>query len=337
MSDTKRIGATEALAAHDGYSRLFERGELTVGLIMPLETYPDTPAPTMQGHLAAAKNADQAGISALWMRDIPFYDPNYGDAGQVFEPLTYMSALSMVTTRVALGTAGIVLPLREPKLLAKQVTTIDHLSSGRVILGLSSGDRPSEYPLFDIDFGTRGETFRDAFGVYRTVVDEDYPSFQSNRFGRSNGFHDLLPKPPFGRTPSIGIGRSQQSVEWIASVLDGFIAPSPHVSQLEPFAQEWHTLVEQSCGEGAFKPIGLAGYLDLVEDRDHPLQQIRAGFRTGSKALADFLETARAAGVNHAALNPKISNRPHAALMDDLLRDVLPHFPSRPARHEQAR
>ncbi|MCP2138606.1 luciferase-type oxidoreductase [Rhizobium sp. SLBN-94] len=317
-----------SVAKHPGHKRLFQRGELTLGLIMPLETYPHAPAPTMERHLAAAKDADQAGLSAIWMRDIPFYDPGYGDAGQVFEPLVYISALASITKKIALGTAGIVLPLREPMLLAKQVTSLDHLSGGRMMLGLSSGDRPSEYPLFDIDFATRGERFRDAFEVYRAVTEEDYPQFQSPRFGRATGRHDLVPKPPFSRTPAIAIGRGQQSMDWLAKNLDGFIAPSPHVSQLGSFAQEWHEIVDQSCGDDAFKPIGLAGYLDLVEDRDHPLQQIRAGFRTGSKALANFLHQAKAAGVNHAALNPKISSRPHEALMEDLVRDVLPHFPT---------
>ena len=317
-----------ATPCHPGFSSLFVPGELTLGLIMPLETYPEAPAPTMQGHLEAARLADDAGLSAIWMRDIPFFDPAYGDAGQVFEPLVYIAALASVTRRIALGTAGVVVPLREPKLLAKQITSLDHLSNGRMLFGMSSGDRPAEYPLFGVDFGSRGDRFRDAFEVYRAVTEQDYPRFHSKRFGRSDGHLDLVPKAPFGRTPVIAIGRGQQTLKWIAENTDGFITPSPHCAHLQAFAAEWRELVDQGAGAGAFKPVGIAGYLDLVADRDHPLQQIRAGFRTGSKALAALLEQARAAGINHVALNPKISRRPHAALMDDLVRDVLPHFPS---------
>jgi luciferase-type oxidoreductase len=295
---------------------------------MPLETYPDQPAPTMQDHLQMARRADDAGFTALWMRDVPFYDPSYGDVGQVFEPLVYIAVLATVTKSIALGTAGIVLPLREPKMLAKQVTSLDHLSSGRMMLGLSSGDRPPEYPLFDIDFASRGDRFRDAFDVYRSVTERDFPSFQSRHFGQADGKLDLIPKPPFGRTPSIAIGRGQQSLDWIAANMDDLIAPSPAVELLSAFASQWHGLVREVEGEAAFKPIGLAGYLDLVEDRDHPFQQMRAGIRTGSKALATFLEKARAAGVNHATLNPKVSRRPYADLMADLAADVPPLFPS---------
>jgi luciferase-type oxidoreductase len=313
---------------HHGMQRLFAPGALTFGLIMPLETYPSSPAPTMRDHIQMAQRADEIGFSALWMRDVPFYDPSYGDVGQVFESLVYIAALATATRSIALGTAGVVLPLREPKMLAKQVTSIDHLSHGRMMLGLSSGDRPAEYPLFDVDFATRDERFRDAFEVYRTVTEQDFPTFRSARFGQSSGRLDLVPKPPFGRTPLIAVGRGGQSIEWIAKNMDGFIAPAPHIDGLTLFASEWQTLVAEQAGEDAFKPIGIAGYLDLVEDRDHPFEQIRAGFRSGSRALARFLDTARAAGVSHAAFNPKISQRPYAALMEDLATDVLPMFPS---------
>lgn len=151
--------AATALARHAGFRRLFAPGEMTLGLIMPLETYPNSGVPTMEAHLDTARHAEAIGISGLWMRDIPFFDPQYGDAGQVFEPLTYITALTAVTNSITLGTAGIVLPFREPNLLARQIASIDQLSGGRMIAGLSSGDRPKEYPLFDIDFDTRAERF----------------------------------------------------------------------------------------------------------------------------------------------------------------------------------
>ncbi|XAH24475.1 LLM class oxidoreductase [Xylophilus sp. GW821-FHT01B05] len=320
------------IARHPGNRRLFAPGRLTVGLIMPLETYPDRPAPTMADHIQMAQMADESGFGALWMRDVPFYDPHYGDVGQIFEPLVYIAALAVATRRIALGTAGIVLPIREPKILAKQVTTLDQLSAGRMLLGLSSGDRPAEYPLFGVDFESRGERFREGFEVYRAVTEGDFPKFSSTHFGRSSGNLDLVPKPPFDRTPAISIGRAQQSIPWIAQNMDGFIAPSPPLAQLSDFVSGWRSTVQAAHGEGAFRPIGIAGYLDLVEDRHHPFRQMRAGFRSGSKALVEFLRSAQAAGVNHVAFNPKISRRPYAELMSDLVDDVLPVFPSIAAR-----
>ncbi|MGF6876896.1 LLM class oxidoreductase [Paraburkholderia sp. MM5477-R1] len=316
------------LSEQPAYARLFLREKLTVGLILPLETHPNRPAPTMRDHVTMAQKADSLGFAALWMRDVPFYDPDYGDVGQVFDPIPYIAYLAAFTRKIALGTAGIVLPMREPLILAKQIASLDQLSGGRMVLGLSSGDRPAEYPLFGIDFETRGERFRDAFDVFTRVLHDDFPRFSSPRFGSSRGTHDLVPKPPFGGTPTVAIGRAQQSLAWIAENMDGFIGSSPVPEQLPSFAKQWRAQVEQTCGPEEFKPLGIGGFLDLVEDQNEPLIRTRGGFRAGSKGLANFLHDAQTAGVNHIALNPKVSRRPYAELMDELASEVLPHFPS---------
>lgn len=313
----------EALSHHPGFRRLFAPGELTLGLIMPLETYSQDGIPSMHGHLDTARHADEIGISGLWLRDIPFYDPQYGDAGQVFEPLTYIATLAAVTRHIALGTAGIVLPFREPNLLARQVAALDQLSGGRMLAGLSSGDRPKEYPLFDIDFDTRAERFREAFHLYRTFTEQTGPTYASERFGTSPGGFDVLPKPPFGRTPALAVGRAGQGTDWIGAEMEGLIVPSPAEEDLPQTISDWRDATRE-----AFKPYGIAGFLHLEADRDYPFERVRAGFRTGSRSLAQFMERARAAGVNHIALNPRFTRRPMAEVLDDLERDVLPRFPS---------
>lgn len=315
------------LSAHAGFARCFAPAALTVGLILPLETHPFRAAPTMKDHLAMAQTAEALGFASLWMRDIPFYDPDYGDVGQIFEPLTYIAWLAAHTTSIALGTAGIVLPLREPLLLAKQVTTIDQLSRGRMLLGLSSGDRPSDYPLFGIDMKTRGERLRDAFSVYRAVSEQCFPVFDSARFGHAEGGLDLVPKPPAGRTPAIAVGKAQQSVAWIAANMDGFISTIPLRPDLRAVVDEWHAQTA-AAGQDAFKPLGIGGFVDLMEDRAHPLVRIQGGIRVGSGALSDYLQAAKEAGISHLAMNPKVSRRPYIELMQELASEVLPLFPT---------
>jgi hypothetical protein len=110
--------------------------------------------------------------------------------------------------------------------------------------------------------------------------------------------------------------------------MDGFIGSSPVPQHLPAFAAKWRDEVQAQCGEERFKPLGIGGFLDLVKDPDEPLVRTRGGFRSGSRGLMRFLKDAQAAGVNHIALNPKISRRPYADLMDELASEVLPHFPS---------
>src|SRR5690625_893586 len=98
------------LDRHPGFQRLFRPQALTLGLILPLETHPRRAAPTMENHLQLAQRADELDFGALWMRDVPFFDPEYNDVAQVFEPMVYLGYLAAATSRIALGTTGIVLP-----------------------------------------------------------------------------------------------------------------------------------------------------------------------------------------------------------------------------------
>lgn len=318
----------EALQQHPGFQRLFRPGALTVGLILPLETHPSRPAPTMRDHVAMAQRADVLGFGALWMRDVPFYDPEYGDTAHIFESLTYIGYLAAATQNIVLGTTGIVLPTHEPMYLAKQAATLDQLSGGRLVLGLSSGDRYSDYPMLGLDFETRGERYRDAFSVFRTLTEQSFPNFHSARFGGSPGKLDLVPKPPFGRIPSIAVGRSQQSTPWLAENLDGLLAFTPSPDGLESISDDWQAHVRTAAGEGAFKPLSLGGYLDLSSHPDEPFRRVPGGFRAGRNGLVNYLERAQAAGLSHAALNPKVSRQPYAEILDELAEYVLPHFPS---------
>ncbi|RRV10487.1 LLM class oxidoreductase [Pseudomonas sp. v388] len=316
-----------SLAPHRGYRRVFANSKLTLGLIAPLETHAIRPAPTMEDHTEMAQLADRLGFAALWLRDVPFYDPRYGDVAQVFDPIPYLGYLAAATRNIALGTTGIVLPFREPLIFSKQIASIDHLSSGRMLLGISSGDRPAEYPLFGIDFDTRGDRFREIYSVFRKLTEESFPEFDSPRFGQSNGEFELIPKPVTGRAPTLAVGQAQQSLPWIAEHMDGLIRSAPEPADLINIAGQWKgALVE--AGATAFKPLGVGAFVDLVEDSDVPLRRTRGGFRTGAKALVEYLQAAQEAGVNHFALNLKVSNRPYKSILEELATEVLPFFKS---------
>ncbi|SQI33735.1 luciferase-type oxidoreductase, BA3436 family [Providencia alcalifaciens] len=65
----------------------------------------------------------------LGVRDVPFYDPNFGDAAQVFEPFSYLGYLAGITENILLGTAAIVLPLRQPWLVRKISSNTTNIKS----------------------------------------------------------------------------------------------------------------------------------------------------------------------------------------------------------------
>lgn len=181
------------LAGHAAYARVFQPGRLTLGFIAPLEAYPNAPWPTLADHAAMVRKADELDFAAIWLRDVPFYDPSFGDVGQILDPMVYAGWLAAQTTRIAIGTAGIVLPLRDPLIVAKQAATVDQLLSGRFLLGLSTGDRPSEFAAFNSDLDDRSDRYRDAIGVIRAATEQSFARHVSRHLAGSTVRSTLYP------------------------------------------------------------------------------------------------------------------------------------------------
>jgi luciferase-type oxidoreductase len=325
----QRQASMETVDRHPGFRRMFAPGHLTLGFILPLEGYPDRPAPTMREHASATRYADNAGFAGLWARDVPMYDPMFGDTGQLFEPFTYLGFLASNTERIALATGSAVITLRHPLHLAKQATSVDQLSGGRMVLGISSGDRPTEYPAFGVesDYETRGERFRDAFGMFTAATQDVFPTYSSDRFGQLDGVLDLVPRPVHGRIPAIVTGRSRQDMDWIARYADGWLYYFAPPEQLAPLLGMWREVTQRVAGE-EFKPFAQGLFFDLLEDPNHPVQRIHSGIRAGRNALIDHLDALRKLGVNHVAMNLKATRRPTMEVLQELAEHVLPLFPS---------
>ncbi len=312
------------LAGHAAYARVFQPGRLTLGFIAPLEAYPNAPWPTLKDHAALARKVDALDFAAIWLRDVPFYDPSFGDVGQILDPMVYAGWLAAQTTRIAIGTAGIVLPLRDPLIVAKQAASVDQLAGGRFLLGLSTGDRPSEFAAFDSDLGNRPDRYRDAIDVIRAATEQSFARHASRHYGTLDGTIDLVPKPVGPRLPILAIGRAGQTLEWLGENTDGWIWHLSDPRRLPDVLTRWRA----ATAGGAYKPYGYGAMFDLLADPDAPLAYAAGGIRSGRNALIELWKRQRDEGVAHVALNPKPSRRPFADVADELATYVLPHFPT---------
>ena len=306
-----------------GYHSTFQPGRLTLGLVVPIEGSP-SPVPTMERHLERTRLADELGFAALWLRDVPFNVPSFGDAGHLFDPFVYLGLLAGKTERIALGVASIVLPLRHPAHVAKAAASADVLSGGRLLMGIASGDRPDEYPALAEPFEARGDRFREAYDYLRTMA-EDAPAFE-NAYGRVGGGMDLLPKPAAGRLPLLVTGSSRQSPEWTAAHGDGWmIYPRGAADQ----ARAVRDYRERVWASGEFdKPVMQPLYVDLDDDPDAPPRPLHLGMRSGMRALAAYLDSLEAAGVNHVALNLRFNRADVEDTLRRLADSLLPRFPT---------
>ena len=117
------------------------------GIIIPLKQYS-----TPEALRSIAQKTEELGYDSLWVSDHLIVPNAYksGFGGDRYEFLTAMTYLAALTSRVKLGTSVIIVPYRNPILVARVITTIDHLSEGRVIFGAASGWLREEFEFLGV-------------------------------------------------------------------------------------------------------------------------------------------------------------------------------------------
>lgn len=304
------------LAHHPAFSQVFQKGKLTFGIMAPFMGYPSTPIPDTDTLFTNAQKAEAAGFSALWVRDVPFYDPYFGDVGQGIDPSAFLGGLSLVTKKIALGSAGFILPERNPVHVAQIAASIDRLTDHRFLLGLVSGDRKNEYMAFGRDWKKRSEIFREGWELTKTLLTKpDHPHFSGEYYNKLNGTLSLVPKPdPSYPVPLVAIGRCRQELSWIAN---------------EPDAWIWHGIDEDETSQvvaklsdlnedGNWHPFGYQNFVELLPDPDAPCRLYnRIYLRGGARSLAAFWKKQRQQGLSHVIVNLKPTNRPIDECLED--------------------
>jgi len=304
------------------YNSVFKFGKMSIGLVVPIEQYDSHPVPTMENHIERVKLVEKLGFASIWLRDVPFNVPAFGDAGQTYDPFVYLGYLAAHTEKIALGVASIILPLRHPVHVAKSATSVDVLSGGRVLLGVASGDRPQEYPATNLEFENRGHRFRESFS-YIKEIQSHYPNFE-NDYGRLNGSLDMLPKPTSTQLPMLITGGSQQESNWIAENGDGWMIYPQKPQIQEKIIKTYQANV--MAANRTIKPVMQPLYIDLIDSQDDTAEYIHLGLRSNKKYLLKYLKSLEASGVNHVALNLRFNQRKIESTLKELAEDILPEF-----------
>lgn len=321
--------SSDAFAHHPGYRRMFAPDQLTIGIFLPLRFYQGDMR-TLEGQGDLVTDIDKRGFAAVWLRDVPLFDPSFGDAGQIFDPFTYMAWLAARTERVTLATGSAIFSLRHPIDLAKMATTIDHLSGGRLVLGIASGDRPVEFPAYGINMDERGERFAEAVSWFRQLVAEGRRAIKGT-LGTMHGV-DFFPKAVAGRIPLVVTGSSRQTPAWVAKNADGWLTypQQTHTAEGPRRLAQNISAWRKQIPDAGFRPHMTNEWLDLVDDPNFPRTPLNGGYtlKTGRKGLIDLLGEWRDAGVNHAALGMQFARRPAAEIIQEIAEEILPLFPS---------
>ena len=201
----------------------------TFGLAMRnFTTYPEMPDP--QALIAYAVKAEELGFDSVWVWDHIFLgvDPPF----PVINSLTLLGAVAARTTRIKLGTGVLVLPLRNPVVLAKELSSLDLIAGGRLLLGMASGWYKREFDAVGVPFNERGRIMDRNLEILRRLwteeqVDGEYPP---HRLRGSN----MSPKP--SRLPVMLIGGYVDRVLKRAALNGGWLT---YFYTPEGFAKSW--------------------------------------------------------------------------------------------------
>jgi probable F420-dependent oxidoreductase len=214
-------------------------------------------------------------------------------AAALFEPLVSLGAISVVTQRIRLGTGVLILPQRQPALVAKQVATLDRLSNGRMRLIVGVGWQRPEYESLGVPFGERGSRMDEAIQLIRLYWAESSVTFQG-RFYRCEAMAvDPPPIQPGGPPIWLG-GGSEPALKRIGRLGDGWLAvgenPGEVRNKVSIIAQ-----AAQEAGRDA-RAIGLHAMLGEVGDLERLASEASAFREAGFGGVSINLDQVIASG-----------------------------------------
>lgn len=189
--------------------------------------------------------AEQVGFESVWAGEhvvMPDYAPNYpysedgrlpqADDTDVADPLIWLTYAAALTSTIRLATGVVVLPLRNPVVLAKQVATLDLLSGGRAMLGVGVGWMPEEADVVGVPFTGRGRRTEEYIGAMRALWADDVAAFDGEHVHFAGARSYPKPVQPGRRVPMIIGGSGPAAARRAGRLGDGYYPIAPTVEAL---------------------------------------------------------------------------------------------------------
>lgn len=187
-----------------------------------------------EGIRALGAGAEEAGFESIWTVEHVVVPQGYQSAypyarsgrmpgpedSPIPDPLVWLTYLAAVTSTVRLAPGILILPQRNPLVLAKACATLDQLSGGRLTLGVGAGWLKEEFDALGLDFDSRGRRLDDHIGALRAAWGQKPASFD----GEHTKFSDVYsaPQPVNGSVPIVVGGHSKTAARRAGRLGDGF-------------------------------------------------------------------------------------------------------------------
>jgi alkanesulfonate monooxygenase SsuD/methylene tetrahydromethanopterin reductase-like flavin-dependent oxidoreductase (luciferase family) len=240
------------------------RKPVSVGIHVPSAAV--APLGSGEAYAEFFRQVEELGLDGIWTEDRLFHSANLLDS------VVLLAWAAANTRRIQLGTAVLVLNLRHAVVVARQASTLAHLSGGRLALGVSLGGRPNEYQGLGVPVERRVAVFRESLAVLRQLLTGQAVAYR----GRFFQLQDASVRPAAEIPLYIG-GRAEGALRRAGELGDGWIMGP--FGTVQEFKQSWRIVQEAARAAGKDPDVLVAGrliYVAVDEDRD----RAREGLRT---------------------------------------------------------
>ncbi len=160
--------------------------------------------------IRTVQQAEAAGLESAWVGEhVVLPDPRVAPSPMepteaILDPIVALTFAAAVTSRLRLGTGVIILPQRNPLVLAKELASLDVLARGRLIFGLGVGYLEPEFRALGVELKNHGPRSDDYLAVMRSIWSAERPGYEG-RFFRFSGVN-AFPRPVQQPTPTLVVG-----------------------------------------------------------------------------------------------------------------------------------
>ncbi|MET9698899.1 LLM class F420-dependent oxidoreductase [Streptomyces sp. NPDC006529] len=301
-------------------ARVFPEGRLVYGMQLPVQSQSTLYAEPWEASAGAAdlvevaRAADRAGFGYLASCDhVAIPRRLAGPMGTVwYDPVATLSYLAAVTENVRLLSHVAIVGLRHPLVSAKQYATLDHLSGGRLILGVGAGHVQEEFEALGVDFARRGPLLDETLDALRAALGPgEYPDFEGEAFA----FKDLgqLPRPAQERIPVWIGGSSPAALRRAALRGDGWL---PQGDPREKLPDRMARIRELRAAAGVTAPVEMGAITEALYVGEPGWDTGRRTLTGKAEALAESLRAYKALGADQ--IQVRFRSRDRAELVDQI-------------------
>ncbi|WP_069887252.1 TIGR03619 family F420-dependent LLM class oxidoreductase [Streptomyces luteocolor] len=309
----------------------FPAGRLVYGMQLPIQSQSTLYAEPWEAQASVddlveiTRTADHSGFAYLASCDHVAIPHRLAEAMSTtwYDPVATLSFLAAATENVRLLSHVAIVGLRHPLLSAKQYATLDHLSGGRLILGVGAGHVPEEFEALGVDFTRRGPVLDETVDALKAALGpEEYPEHHGERFEFSG--LGQLPRPAQTHVPIWVGGSSPAAVRRAATRADGWLPQGDPRDKLPAQIARLRRLREEA---GIADPIVVGAITEALYIGEPGWSVGRRTLTGKPQALAESLREYGAMGVDQ--IQVRFRSRSRTELTDQMrafATDVAPHL-----------